>query len=72
MDGFETTTVGATVYPIPAFFKNISDIVLSANKLTSAAAGDVLAPTIETVGVAAYPTPLFVITKEKIYERFEN
>ena len=31
----------------------ISDIVLSARRFTSAAAGDVLAPTIETVGVAA-------------------
>ena len=52
-DGFAIVTVGVTVYPIPAFLRRISDIVLSANRFTSADAGDVLVPTIETVGVAA-------------------
>ena len=52
-DGFAIVTVGATVYPIPAFLINTSDIVLSANRFTSAAAGDVLVPTIETVGFVA-------------------
>ena len=49
----EIVTVGDCVYPIPAFLIKMSDIVLSARRFTSAAAGDVLAPTIETVGVAA-------------------
>ena len=52
-DGFAIVIVGAIVYPIPAFLRRTSDIVLSANRFTSAAAGDVLVPTIETVGVAA-------------------
>ena len=53
VDGLAITTVGDCVYPIPAFLMKMSDIVLSARRFTSAAAGDVLAPTIETVGVAA-------------------
>ena len=39
---------------------------MSARRFTSAAAGDVLFPVIVTVGVAAYPTPLFVTTKSTI------
>ena len=53
VDGLAITMVGDCVYPIPAFLIKMSDIVLSARRFTSAAAGDVLAPTIETVGVAA-------------------
>ena len=68
--GLEIIIVGDCVYPIPAFLIKISDIVLSASRFTSAAAGDVLAPTIETVGVAAYPTPLFVI-KKSIIPKFD-
>ena len=41
------------MYPIPAFLRRISDIVLSANRFTSAAAGDVLIPVIVTIGFAA-------------------
>ena len=40
-------------HDVLAFLTNISDTVLSASILTSADAGDVLAPIIETVGVAA-------------------
>ena len=40
-------------YPIPAFLTLISEIVLLANRFTSAAAGDELTPVIVTVGVAA-------------------
>ena len=51
--GFAIVTVGVTVYPIPAFLRRISEIVLSANRFTSAAAADVLIPVIVTIGVAA-------------------
>ena len=37
-DGFEIVTVGATVYPIPAFLILISDNVLSASNNASAEA----------------------------------
>ena len=65
-DGFAIVTVGATVYPAPAFLSLISDIVLSARRLTSATACIVLFPVIVTTGFDPYPIPLFVIVKSTI------